>query len=156
MNVSLVLIKKDGSTAEAPIRSGSATIGRDVGCQVRIPVPDVSRRHCAIIQANGKLKVKDLGSSNGTFVNDKRVEEAELHAGDLLVLGEQRFMVRIDGQPKEIPFAAGGSPAATADDEDRDDITESILAELGDVSDGTSVSDFDFDLSDDDDEQPKL
>lgn len=155
MKVSLVLIKKDGSTAEAPIRSESATIGRDVGCQVRIPVPDVSRRHCAIIQANGKLKVKDLGSSNGTFVNDKRVEEAELHAGDLLALGEQRFLVRIDGQPKDIPFAAGGSPA-TADDDDRDDITESILAELGDVSEGTSVSDFDFDLSDDDDEQPGL
>ena len=47
------------------------------------------------------LVIQDIGSSNGTFVNGKRVQEASLRAGDQIRIGSLRFIVQIDGSPSE-------------------------------------------------------
>jgi predicted component of type VI protein secretion system len=66
-------------------------------------VASVSRRHCEVaIDSDDELVVKDLKSSNGTFVNGERVARRELVPGDLLAIGPVVFVVRIDGHPKEI------------------------------------------------------
>ena len=49
-----------------------------------------------------KLGVKDLGSSNGTYVNNGRVQEADMEAGDTLTVGPVIFTVVIDGKPEEV------------------------------------------------------
>lgn len=61
---------------------GTKIIGRDPGCDIVINGPHVSRRHAELSMRGGKLWVKDLGSSNGTFVNGKRTEEIALKNGD--------------------------------------------------------------------------
>lgn len=61
---------------------GTKIIGRDPGCDIVISGPHVSRRHAELSMRGGKLWVKDLGSSNGTFVNGKRTEEVALKNGD--------------------------------------------------------------------------
>jgi len=55
--------------------------------------PAISRRHCYLSKENGVLRVQDLGSSNGTFVNGERVEEAEVGPSDELRVGTTRFLM---------------------------------------------------------------
>lgn len=61
---------------------GTTVLGRDPGCDIVITGPHVSRRHAEISIRSGHLWVKDLGSSNGSYLNGKRTEEAQLKHGD--------------------------------------------------------------------------
>ena len=63
------------------------TIGRSPGAQFIVEAALVSRLHCQITASSFSLRVKDLGSTNGTFVNGKRVQTAELYEGDTLSVG---------------------------------------------------------------------
>lgn len=107
MNVTLVMVQADGTSKEAPLKLLPAVIGRDEGVRVRIPKPNVSRRHCELaVNDDDELVVRDLKSSNGTYVNGERIGgERELVPGDLLTVGEVVFVVRIDGHPKDIDAA---------------------------------------------------
>ena len=106
MNVTLVMVQADGSSKEMPVRELPASIGREEGVKIRIPRPNVSRKHCELaINDDDELVVVDLKSSNGTYVNGERVRERELVPGDLLTVGDVVFVVRIDGHPKEIDAA---------------------------------------------------
>ena len=53
----------------------------------------VSRLHCQLIATADTLQVRDLGSTNGTFVNGKRVKAAELREGDTLSVGRLELVV---------------------------------------------------------------
>jgi pSer/pThr/pTyr-binding forkhead associated (FHA) protein len=110
MNVTLVGFTKKGMRKDVPVQQAGAVIGRTPEADIQIPVSDVSRRHCQIAVVGGKVKLKDLGSSNGTFVNDVKVAETTLRPGDRLRVGPFTFVVQIDGQPKDIKTIAS-SPA---------------------------------------------
>lgn len=102
MDVKLIMFKANGQQKEFPVVTPVTTIGRGENCELRVPLLSVSRRQCEIRLAGQQLKVKDLASSNGTYVNNKRVNEAILKAGDRLVVGPIVFTVQIDGVPEEI------------------------------------------------------
>lgn len=71
-------------------------IGRDPACNLRPASPAVSKKHTAIFVRDGKLFVKDLGSTNGTLVNDEPVTaDRELADGDRLKLGPLDFRLEI-------------------------------------------------------------
>lgn len=182
VEVTLVAVQADGQKREVRMKRSRLLVGRKPECDIRVPVPSVSREHCEIVLEGGKVKVRDLGSSNGTYVNRERVQEAELGPGSMLGIGPAVLVVRIDGEPAEIdaqqvlasgkapePVAAArapaarpqtptgakpatgpgvGRPAKSADDSDDD-------LDVGNLDD-SSISDFDFDLLDDEDEQPRL
>jgi pSer/pThr/pTyr-binding forkhead associated (FHA) protein len=63
------------------------TIGRSTGAQFFLDAPLVSRLHCQLTAVSGSLEVKDLDSTNGTFVNGRRVSASELRSGDTLTVG---------------------------------------------------------------------
>jgi uncharacterized RDD family membrane protein YckC len=68
---------------------GEVLIGRSRNCHIVLRDPSVSRSHALLKIFGPEIRLKDLASSNGTFVNGKRVEgETEVHAGDQLVFGE--------------------------------------------------------------------
>jgi hypothetical protein len=67
---------------------GAIVIGRHGSCAVRVANTSVSRRHAAVSRRGGRCHVRDLGSSNGTTLNGRPVEVAELRRGDRLTLGE--------------------------------------------------------------------
>jgi adenylate cyclase len=86
-----------------------------------VPVFDstISRRHAELVVANGSVSVKDLGSSNGTFINGTRVEEGTLKPTDTLVFGKVAFRLETASAVTEKivavpdPTAAVQSPAGT-------------------------------------------
>ena len=69
------------------------TIGRSTGAEFIVDVALVSRLHCQLIATVDALQVKDLDSTNGTFVNGKRVHTAELKDGDRLGVGRCELVV---------------------------------------------------------------
>ena len=79
------------------IKLSQFVVGRDPQCQLRPASPMISKRHCAVLQREGKAFLRDFDSTNGTFVNDEPVKgEIELHHGDHLKMGPLIFEVRIE------------------------------------------------------------
>ena len=69
------------------------TIGRSTGAEFIVEAALVSRLHCQLTATDDALHVKDLGSTNGTFVNGARVNTAELKNGDTLAVGRLELTV---------------------------------------------------------------
>lgn len=101
-NLILAMFKSDGTRRDFPLVRDRIIIGRKVNCDLRIPLTSVSRQHCEITVDHGTVHIKDLGSSNGTYHNSVRVQEANLSAGDELSIGPVVFTLIVDGQPAEI------------------------------------------------------
>jgi pSer/pThr/pTyr-binding forkhead associated (FHA) protein len=103
----------------------------------------VSRRHCQLSQNDEALKIRDLDSRGGTFLNGKRISEATVQAGDYITIGPLTFLLQIGGKPTEIvppkqakKTPAPKSPAIAPSDslpELEIDDSDSFLDELGDL-----------------------
>jgi pSer/pThr/pTyr-binding forkhead associated (FHA) protein len=110
MDVNLILFKNNGSQKVISLPSNVTIIGRRQDCDLRIPLMPVSRRHCQLILNNESLKIRDLGSRNGTFLNGKRItDEIIAQAGDNITIGPLTFGIQINGQPKD--FVSPVQPA---------------------------------------------
>jgi pSer/pThr/pTyr-binding forkhead associated (FHA) protein len=98
MKLSLVVLtpgKMQGQVLE--IKLAQFLVGRDPQCQLRPASALISKRHCALLQRDGKVFVRDFDSTNGTFVNDQPVKgEVELKHDNQLKIGPLLFGVRID------------------------------------------------------------
>jgi pSer/pThr/pTyr-binding forkhead associated (FHA) protein len=70
-----------------PLRPGTTHVGRSFAADVRLEDQSVSRRHAIVHQRPTGSRILDDRSANGTFVNGRRVTEAELSDGDVVVLG---------------------------------------------------------------------
>ncbi len=171
MEAVLVHVKSDGKQQPVPLKDGKTLIGRQEDCSIRIPSAQVSRHHCELTVGGSGMRIRDLDSSNGTFVNGQRVDdETPLHEGDVLAIGPMLFVVQIDGQPATIDpealsqrvrtaaasAAQGKSPASTPSTADANDLSGSSFA-FASNDDSSIDTDFDFDFTDDDDDdQPEL
>ena len=102
MDVNLVLFKKNGSQKIFSLPSSVTVIGRRRDCDLQIPLTRVSNRHCQLNRDQGVLKVRDLGSRNGTYLNGERIDEAVVQPGDYIGVGPITFVLQIDGQPETI------------------------------------------------------
>jgi pSer/pThr/pTyr-binding forkhead associated (FHA) protein len=119
MQVVLVMFRSDGERRSFSITRDVTVVGRREDCDFRIPLGDVSRKHCRLIKnaGDGTLKIEDLGSSNGTYHNGQRVQEALLSPGDTLQIGPVIFVVQVDGVPADDemqPVTIAPPPAAEA------------------------------------------
>jgi predicted component of type VI protein secretion system len=155
MKLVLVTFNRKGASKEFTIDNSSQIIGRSPETDIRIPVSDVSRSHCEISVSGKKAVVRDLGSSNGTFVNDQKVSEAVLKPGDRIKIGPILFTVQIDGVPAKISPPQAAAPAVMAPPEaptrivapagvtdiESDELDLDQLEEL----DSEDLSDFDID-----------
>ena len=83
-------------------------IGRHSEADVRLPLPDVSRRHCRFVFAEGRWQVHDLNSLNGVHVNDQAVREATLSQDDRIRIGGFTFVVDLGPAPAEAPSLLHG------------------------------------------------
>jgi predicted component of type VI protein secretion system len=143
MQVTLVYFKPDGGRKDISLDKANIVIGRRPDCDVRVPRLGVSRRHCELVVRGDSLVVRDLGSSNGTYVNGTRISgENIVEPGTRLRVGQVVLMVRIDGQPADLTAPPAPAPAAakaaaakapaTADDApdaDEEDIFAQMMME---------------------------
>lgn len=68
------------------------TVGRDPSNDIMLDDGTVSREHAVFIRENGRYRIEDVGSLNGTYVNRHRVDSVELHSGDELMIGKFRLV----------------------------------------------------------------
>lgn len=160
MNASLVLLRKKGAYQAFPLTGSVTVLGRRHDCDLRIPLAEVSRRHCQISRNGDSLVLQDLGSRGGTFLNDKRVEKDKtvpIRAGDCLRIGPLLFICQINGKPEKItPPRRGAAPAAkaklppqkAAPNVDEDELNDKIDDELSDLDVSDSFANLDESDSD--------
>lgn len=93
----LSLMFEDKLVKEVPVGSRAVGIGRSPDNDLPVDNLAVSNYHARVYFEAGRLVVEDLGSLNGTFVNDLRVERATLHDGDAIHIGKHRIKVDATG-----------------------------------------------------------
>jgi hypothetical protein len=115
MNYVLQVVRGRSATTTLRLADGVTSLGRHDDCIIRIKSSQVSRKHCEIQQADDRLMVRDLGSSNGTFVNGRRVlGQQALKVGDELTVGSVTLRVATLGQPVAAAHPQSGKPGDTA------------------------------------------
>ena len=89
---------------------GEVVIGRDESCQIRLATNEISRQHCRLMCEGDHVVVHDLGSRNGTLINDVAVQgQAELQPGDILRVGPVAF--QLAGKKSATVMPAQKSPS---------------------------------------------
>ena len=140
MNYALQVVRGRSEANTLRLMDGVNSIGRHNDCQIRIRSSQVSRRHCELLEEGNKLILRDLGSSNGTFVNGKRVlGHQTLEPGDVLTIGGVTLRVDLLGAA---PKSAAASPAPQPAASDTAEVTALPVAE----------DDFEMELVEDEEE----
>jgi pSer/pThr/pTyr-binding forkhead associated (FHA) protein len=125
-----------GAGKVIPISLAQFLIGRDPQCHLRPASPVISKRHCALLVRGGKVFLRDFGSTNGTFVNERQIKgEIEIHNEDRLTAGPLSFLVRIESGAEVTKPTPLPAPAVAAPQDD-----ESIAAMLLSLQDEGSGS----------------
>ncbi|MFL0809149.1 MAG: FHA domain-containing protein [Agarilytica sp.] len=101
-------------------------VGRSDSCDITVTEGFPSREHARIAEREGGVMVQDLHSTNGTFVNNKQIEEATiLKAGDVVKFGDEAFSVQSTEAPEATvmmrSLGVGSNTSATVIDEDEDE-----------------------------------
>jgi pilus assembly protein CpaF len=115
--VTLTLTEKGGETRQLTFHKDEVTVGRVQGNDVVLPKGNVSKRHCRILLQNGHFSVEDLKSTNGTYINGRKVAEPTLvSSADKIYVGD--FIIRVDnaaaGEAASSPGVAEAGSLSTA------------------------------------------
>lgn len=86
-----------------PLEKRKLLVGRTADCDIALDVDSpASRHHAEIYLSDGKWRIRDLGSMNGTLLNEDRIVDAELAPGDEVTIGDSVFIIEPDsGKPAE-------------------------------------------------------
>lgn len=134
-----VLVVQSGKHAGKRVKllAGDSIVGRDDDAKVRIASSEVSRQHCKLVVTGEEVKVVDLESRNGTFVDGAPISgSAILHPGSTLTVGPMTF--RLEGgtaaprKPVELPGSRESEERAKQGLSD-DDIASLLADDLGAV-----------------------
>jgi pSer/pThr/pTyr-binding forkhead associated (FHA) protein len=96
-----LILQPSGATIE--LTQTDMLLGRHSQADVRLPLPDVSRRHCRFLFTEGTWQIFDLNSLNGVFLNEEPIQQASVQQGDLLRIGGFTFVVDLSGQSQQVP-----------------------------------------------------
>lgn len=110
MPTKLVIVDGPARGREFPLRDGENVMGRTNETPIELPSNKVSRRHAALHVAGAQVEIEDLGSSNGTFLNGKRVTRSPVPAGAKILVGEYVLQVVNGGAGKQAGAARPVQP----------------------------------------------
>lgn len=99
---------KQGRRIEVPLARPEMTVGRDAVNDISIPFRSMSRAHCAFVKKEDGVYVRDLGSSNGTLVNDRpAMGEVKLSDRDQIKIGEFRIRYYVESKYPQTAMEVG-------------------------------------------------
>jgi predicted component of type VI protein secretion system len=107
----LVVLSEGFTGLTCELKVDKTTIGRLEDNAFQIPEQSVSSHHCEVVQRGVELVVKDLNSTNGTFINGEPVKEAVLKSGQILRLGQVELRLET-GASRPAPPAPAAAPVA--------------------------------------------
>ncbi len=96
---SLLVVRGANIGTHFLIREAKQRLGRDSHCEIHLEDSEASRTHAEIDFVSGQYLLKDLGSSNGTFVNGKRITDHTLCVGDRVQIGKRLMLFRLSFRP---------------------------------------------------------
>ncbi len=116
--MSAFLVPLDPGLCLIPLEKAIVLIGRQADCDVSLTHSrKVSRKHCCVAQVDTAFVVRDLGSTNGVFVNGSRVrKEAGLMFGDELAIGDVRFRLQAEAPSNKAGTQKASDPRKTYED----------------------------------------
>ncbi|MBL8954782.1 MAG: sigma 54-dependent Fis family transcriptional regulator [Myxococcaceae bacterium] len=103
--VELLDVRVKAGARELQLQLAEAVIGSDPACDLHLEDGAVSRRHCSVQLDEAGVRVKDLGSKNGTRLGDARIIEAVWEPGQTLTVGATKLTLELGKQPTEVPLA---------------------------------------------------
>jgi len=99
-----LVVLSEGLTGRThELKAERTTIGRVEDNSFQIPDPSVSSHHCEVILKGTEVTVRDLGSTNGSFINGERITEAVLKPSQILRLGQVQIRLEGDTPPNVQP-----------------------------------------------------
>jgi adenylate cyclase len=101
--LALKIVAVTGSPAVLLTAVRPYSVGRGVACDLPVQDPTVSRQHAELEVVEGGVRIRDLGSTNGTFVNGERVSDAVATPGARVSFGKVDFEVREEAAPFQTP-----------------------------------------------------
>lgn len=111
-----LVVLTEGLTGRShELTAEKTTIGRVDDNQFVLPEPSVSSHHCEVLVRGGEVVVRDLNSTNGTFINNEPITEAPLKPGQILRLGKVELRLEAAaGEPAAAPPQPVATPAAAS------------------------------------------
>ncbi len=91
-NAELRLIEGEALESRFVVAAGDVLLGRSKDAEMRLTDGAASREHAAILADSGTFTLEDLQSTNGTFLNGKRIRSAKLEDGDEIRIGRTTFL----------------------------------------------------------------
>ena len=111
--VTLLLTEKGGDSKQLTFDKDEVTLGRVQGNDIVLPKGNVSKRHCRILAHNGRYSVEDLKSTNGTYINGRKIAETTLVSGaDKIYVGD--YIVKVEGAIEVAHHAPEAGSLSTA------------------------------------------
>lgn len=140
MDLKLIVLAGAKEGTQIPLKKDKFIIGRASECTLRAGSSAISRRHCAIVRKDDKWYIRDLGSRNGTHLNDAAVDKATaLSPGDEIRVGPLHFrveaLVAAAGDSKASKSATAHKAAQAADPAAGHDVKRGKQSRVKDVSD---------------------
>ncbi len=108
-SVARLAIRTPDGTWEVPLRQDGLTIGRQSDCDVVLNLSRVSRQHARIERRGDDFWLRDLGSTNGTLVAGRRIEELPLHNGDTIRIGDAQLVFKQAASPDDLTLMDAGA-----------------------------------------------
>ncbi len=127
----VTITEKGGKPSSQTFSQSEVTIGRVPGNDIVLPKGNISKRHSRIVLRDGRFIIVDLKSTNGTYVNGKRINSPQvLHRVDKVYIGD--FTIQVDGQGDE-PQKAPAPPEPEEDvaiDDDSEDLFDALDGDM--------------------------
>src|SRR6187402_2227769 len=130
----IIVHEKGGTERREIFDAAELSVGRVQGNELMLPKGNVSKRHARLLYRDGRFIVTDLNSTNGTYVNRRRITQATIvREGDRIYVGD--FVLRI-----ELPGSEGDAQAAAGDSRPELQSTPEEGAAAGLSSEGSLVA----------------
>ena len=147
--LTVTIREKDGGERRLVFNQEEVTLGRSDGCDIVLPKNNISKRHARFVDKEERVVLVDLRSTNGTYVNGRRITAPEvLNTSDKVYIGDFVLLVDVGAEQAELESTSDGSGEAIRSTQAFDP------ADLSDLAQGLTPEDLDEDQEQQADVEP--